>query len=118
MLKGFLDRMILPGVAFDLSDPRNVRPLLGHLRSITGIVTYGRPWHQALFMGDPPRMLVMRYLWWFTGFRARRRYLALYHMNVASLATRMRYLERVRRGLASLGDGTPKGQAAAIRQPA
>ena len=43
MLKGFLDRMIMPGVAFDISDPARVKPMLGNIRRITGIVTYGRP---------------------------------------------------------------------------
>jgi putative NADPH-quinone reductase len=43
MLKGFFDRLFMPGVAFDLGDPARVRPLLGNIRRVAGIVTYGRP---------------------------------------------------------------------------
>ena len=42
LLKGFFDRLLMPGVAFDLSDPENVRPALTNIRRIAGIVTYGR----------------------------------------------------------------------------
>ncbi len=42
MLKGFFDRMFGPGIAMDLSDPAQAKPLLLHIRRITGISTYGR----------------------------------------------------------------------------
>ena len=32
MLKGFCDRLMMPGVAFDLSDPAHVKPSLVNLR--------------------------------------------------------------------------------------
>ena len=67
MLKGFLDRMIMPGVAFDLSDPAHAKPMLRNIKRIVGIVTYGRPRYMALWMSDPPRKIVKRYVRWFTG---------------------------------------------------
>lgn len=102
MLKGFLDRVLMPGVAFDLSDPARVRPLLGGIRSVTGLVTYGRDRLTALWMGDPPRKIVTRYLRWFVARRARVRYLALYGMNTADAARRAAFLARVRGELARL----------------
>jgi len=42
MLKGFVDRLFMPGVGFDISDPANVRKLLNY-RRLAGIATYGRP---------------------------------------------------------------------------
>jgi NAD(P)H dehydrogenase (quinone) len=96
MLKGFLDRMIMPGVAFDISDPTRVKPMLGNIRRVAGIVTYGRPRWTAIAMGDPPRRIVKRYLRWFAARRARVDYHALYHMNVATDAQRAAFLEKVR----------------------
>jgi NAD(P)H dehydrogenase (quinone) len=96
MLKGWLDRLMMPGVAFDLSDPRRIEPLLGNLRRIAGIATYGQPRWRAMAVGDPPRRIVKRYLPRFAGGRARVDYYALYHMNTASAARRTAFLHRVR----------------------
>jgi NAD(P)H dehydrogenase (quinone) len=102
MLKGFCDRLLMPGVAFDISDPANVRPTLQNIRKIVGIVTYGRPWYMAKWMGDPPRKMVTRYLRWFTTRKASVEYLALYHLNVASEAQRNAFVARVERALRRL----------------
>ena len=96
MLKGFFDRVFMPGVAFDLSDPANVKPMLANIRKIAGIVTYGRPRLMALWMGDPPRKIVTRYLRWFAGKGAKAEFHALYHLNVATLAQREGFMRRVR----------------------
>jgi NAD(P)H dehydrogenase (quinone) len=102
MLKGFFDRLIMPGVAFDISDAANVKPLLHNVRRIVGIATYGRPRHMALWMGDPPRKIVTKYVRWFTGGNARTDYYALYHLNVATLAQRKSFIEKVDRALRGL----------------
>jgi putative NADPH-quinone reductase len=102
MLKGYFDRLIMPGVAFDLSDPADVKPMLGHIRRIAGIVTYGRPRWTAVYMGDPPRKAVTRYLPWFTGRTASVSYHALYHMNVASAEKRHAFIRDVRGAMQNL----------------
>jgi putative NADPH-quinone reductase len=95
MLKGYFDRMMMPGVGFDLSDPAHAKPMLGNLRRIAGIATYGRPWTRAFAVGDPPRKMVKRYLPWFANAHARVDYYALYHMNIASEAKRAAFMEKV-----------------------
>jgi putative NADPH-quinone reductase len=102
MLKGFFDRMIMPGVAFDLSDPAHVKPMLLNIKRIVGIVTYGRPRYMALWMCDPPRNVVKRYVRWFTGRKARVDYHALYHLNVASDTQRAAFMDRVYQALCAL----------------
>jgi putative NADPH-quinone reductase len=100
MLKGYFDRMMMPGVAFDLSDPAHAKPLLGNLRRIAGITTYGRPWTRAFAVGDPPRRMVKRYLPWFADGQVRVDYYALYHMNIASEAKRAAFMEKIHGAMA------------------
>ncbi len=95
MLKGWCDRVLMPGVAFDLSDPSNVKPTLTNLRRIAAVVTYGRPRWVAWWMGDPPRKIVTRYLRRLSGNQARVDYHAYYHMNVATRPALDRFRERV-----------------------
>ena len=99
MLKGFFDRLLMPGVAFDITDPKRVRPLLTDVRRIAGVVTYGRPRHMVWWMANPSKKIVTRYLRWLTG-GARADFHALYHMNVATAADRDRFKARVRRAMA------------------
>jgi NAD(P)H dehydrogenase (quinone) len=96
MLKGYFDRIMMPGVAFDITNPANVTPMLSNIGSITGISTYGRPRWVALYVGDPPRRTITRYLPRLMHPKCDVRYHALYHMNVASLSQRLAFMARVR----------------------
>ncbi len=102
MLKGWFDRVLMPGVAFDLSDPKNVKPSLTNLKRISAVVTYGRPRWVAWTMGDPPRKIVTRYLHRLSGGQARIDFHACYHMNVATRPRLDRFRLRVGAAMARL----------------
>ncbi|MGY6409452.1 MAG: NAD(P)H-dependent oxidoreductase [Alkalilacustris sp.] len=95
ILKGYFDRVFLPGVSFRLEGGQVV-PALTHIRKLAAVTTYGGSRARAVFCGDPPRHVVKRALWHVTR-PDRLRYLALYDMNRASDARRRGFLEKVRR---------------------
>jgi NAD(P)H dehydrogenase (quinone) len=102
MLKGWFDRILMPGVSFDLTDPKNVKPMLTNIREVIGISTYGRQRWVAMYVGDPPRKIITRYLPRLIHGKARIRYMGLYHMNVATLDQRQGFIQRVNKVMSHL----------------
>jgi NAD(P)H dehydrogenase (quinone) len=101
ILKGFLDRVFLPGVSFRLEDGV-VKPNLTRIRHVAAVTTYGAARWRAVLMGDPPRRLVTRMLRVLAAPKASVRYLALYDMNRQSRAGHDAFLARVGREIARL----------------
>jgi NAD(P)H dehydrogenase (quinone) len=58
ILKGYLDRVFLPGVTFGLKD--GGWSAARWLRRIVSVHTFGAKRWQALLIGDPPRMMARR----------------------------------------------------------
>lgn len=100
ILKGFFDRVFLPGVSFRLEDGK-VRPNLTHIRKLAAVTTYGGTRLRAIMAGDPPRHVVKRAVWHVTR-PQKMRYLALYDMNRADAARRAGFLARVAREMEGL----------------
>lgn len=100
ILKGFFDRVLRPGVAFEYED-RVVRPRLQNIRKLAAVTTYGRPRWMVWYVGDLPRRQVTRYVRWFCHASARAEYLAHYHMNKSTPESRAAYLARVERRMAA-----------------
>ena len=96
MLKGFIDRVFVPGVSFDMSDPRRIQPGLTNLRRVSGVTTYGVPRWKAMWLGDAPRATILRFCKRLAGGRAAVTYHALYHLNIASPSVRTRFMQKVR----------------------
>lgn len=93
ILKGFFDRVFLPGVSFRLEDGF-VKPNLTHVRKLAAVTTYGGTRVRALLAGDPPRHVVKRAIWHVCR-PEKMRYLALYDMNRATDGDWQRFLTRV-----------------------
>lgn len=93
ILKGFFDRVFLPGVSFRMENGRAV-PMLRHIRRSAAVATYGGSRMRALLLGDPVRRAVTRVLRAQT-VGAPLRYLAQYDMNRTTDGGRRRFLDRV-----------------------
>lgn len=97
-LKGWLERVMVPGVAFRLDDGR-VRPALVGVRRIVTVSTYGSPWSYVKAINDNGRRTLQRALRLSTGRGTRRTHLGLYKMDVRTDADRAAFLARVERVL-------------------
>ena len=95
MLKGWFDRVLLPGVSFHIQPDGCVKGGLGHLQKLAAVVTFGQSRWRATLMGNYPRKLVRRYLRRNIGMRKPAVFLAHYKMNVSTPETRGRFLDRV-----------------------
>ncbi len=100
ILKGFLDRVFLPGVSFRLVDGR-VKPNLQHIKLLGTVTTYGAHRWRAIMAGDPPRKYATRALRATVSPMARSFYLAHYDMNRSTAETRAAFLGRIAQTLAS-----------------
>ena len=93
ILKGYFDRVCVPGVAFKLEDGK-VAPNLTGIRKLAAVATYGGTRLRATGAGDPPRRIVKRAVRFYCQ-PDKLLYLALYDMNRATEAKRRRFSARV-----------------------
>jgi NAD(P)H dehydrogenase (quinone) len=101
ILKGYFDRIFLPGVSFvleggDGDDKGKLKPNMKHIRKVAFVTTYGGDRLRTMIMGDPPRRLARRWAWVTFGTLMPPKYLALYDMNNCTPAMREGFLGKVR----------------------
>jgi NAD(P)H dehydrogenase (quinone) len=96
ILKGYFDRVWLPGVSFELTDGK-VESRLRHIRKLGAVLTYGATPFRAFVAGNPPKKIVKRVL------RAQINpikpvtFLAHYDMNNSTPETRAQFMGKVKR---------------------
>ncbi|MGO8798241.1 MAG: NAD(P)H-dependent oxidoreductase [Roseiarcus sp.] len=97
ILKGFIDKVFLPGVSFELSADGGYTPTLRNIGKLAAVCTYGGDRWRTILMGDPPRRVVKRSLRNLVRPGATCDYLAHYDMNRTRPERRARFLGEVRR---------------------
>lgn len=101
MLKGYIDRVWVPGVAFELKNGRTT-PGLAHIKKYAVVITYGTPWWLNRFvLPDSNRAMLMRCLPSLFSRRTKKLWLAQYGMDTSDARTRERFLDKVERKLRS-----------------
>ncbi len=101
MLKGWLEKTMVPGVAFVFNDAMRLRPGLRNVRRIVGITSYGSRRLYVKAINDNGRRTLLRSLRLNTGLRTRTTWLPFYGSDSATRAERESFIERVERRMAS-----------------
>jgi len=95
ILKGFIDKVFLPGVSFNLGDDGSYAPALHNIKRLAAVCTYGGARWTTFVMGDPPRRVVKRMLRSVVASGSGCEYLALYDMNHPKSERRAKFLTKV-----------------------
>jgi NAD(P)H dehydrogenase (quinone) len=95
ILKGFVDKVFLPGVSFTLGEDGAYNPCLHNIKCLGAVCTYGGGRWLTFMMGDPPRRFLTRSMRRICAPGARCDYLAHYDMNHSSHERRAAFLKTV-----------------------
>ncbi len=103
VLKGWLERVIVPGVGFTFDERTGkVRPGLSHVRRIVGVSTYGSPKWYVAAVNDGGRRILTRALRMSCGWRTRPTWMGLYALDTTTDDDRRQFLDGVERTMAGL----------------
>ena len=103
MLKGWLERVMVPGVAFVFDEHTSkVRPGLQSVRRLVGISSYGSSRSVVRIINDNGRRTIMRALRMSCGLRTRATWLGLYGIDTATESRRKQFLDRIETSMARL----------------
>jgi NAD(P)H dehydrogenase (quinone) len=101
MLKGWLDRVWIPGVAFNINpDGGVITSNMHHIKRLGVITMCGAPMWWSYVVGHPGKRTLMRGLRQLLNARAKSFFLAHYLMDVSTDETRTAFLDKVRTRLA------------------
>ena len=95
ILKGFVDKVFLPGVSFTLDEDGSFHPCLHNIKRLGVVCTYGGSRLHTFMMGDPPRRFLTRSMRRICAPGARCDYLAHYGMNRTRPERRKAFLKEL-----------------------
>ena len=97
VLKGWLDRVLLPDVAFLMPDTTNttIRPGLQHIKRLGVFTTCGASWWLTQLVGAPGKRTILRGIGLICAKPVKTTFAAHYLMDSSTDASRQRHLDRV-----------------------
>ena len=103
MLKGWIDRVWVTGVAYELPEGANrIRPLLKNIRRIVVVTTHGASKRINMLQGEGGKRVAFRALRVLCHPLARTKWVALYAIDTCAADDRQRFLDRIEKAMTSL----------------
>lgn len=103
MLKGWMDRVWVLGVAYDLPEGANrIRPRLHNIRRLVAITSHGSTKAINTLEGEAGKRILTRSLRVLCSWRTRTKWMALYNIDRSSAERREAFLQRVERSMRRL----------------
>lgn len=96
MTKGFIDKVIFPGLAYSQEkNSMRMKPLLTNIKSVTVISTMNTPsWLYSILFGNAVRKALLVGTFWKTGYK-NRKWINLTQVKSASPAKRQSWLKKI-----------------------
>ena len=104
MTKGFVDKVIFPGVAYDYKNAGNTRmkPLWNNLKGVTMITTMNTPnWLYRILFGNAIKKAMIVGTFWKIGFK-NRKWISYKQVKQVSIVKREKWLFKLEKKIASL----------------
>lgn len=104
LTKGFIDRVVFPGAAYDYTNPQNtrMRPLWSRLQGVTILTTMNTPgWLYSWLFGNAIKKALVLGTFWKMGYR-NVKWLSFNRVKEVSKATRERWLEALEQRFSAL----------------
>ena len=96
ILKGYIDRVFLPGVAFKLPEGGGALiPLLTNINKVGVVTTYGATQPVVIYAGDNSRNLISRGLRPLFNSNCPLLWMGLYNLDSTTLENRVSFLKKV-----------------------
>jgi putative NADPH-quinone reductase len=102
IMRGWLERTMLLGVAFEFDKKRRLTPQLNHIKHLIGISTHGSPWWYVKLVNDNGRRMISRTLRFNGGLRTKVSWHVLYAMDRRSPVQRQRFLDRIEKKMGQM----------------
>jgi putative NADPH-quinone reductase len=101
ILRGFFERVFLPGVSFKVDEAGLFHPILWNVKRLAAVCAYGEARREISRKGDPARRFVRSNIGGVIAPGGRIDYFAHYDMNFTTEQRRARFLQRVTRAFRS-----------------
>lgn len=97
MLKGWLDRVLLPDVAFEMpkAEGETIRSGLGHITRLGVFTTCGASWGLTQLVGAPGKRTLLRGVRFLCARRCKTTFAAHYLMDTSTQSSREKHLAKV-----------------------